>query len=104
MSESSDLGKIGVSKLTRRAGTRLGWREVLGAIQDTWARSGLVAALGHAGFSVDDFANVNKPREIACTWLSRYEDALEASRGKMAAEERARCKAVRRRLELELFP
>ena len=100
MTASSAI-KTDASKLTRGVGARLGWRDVLGAIQDGAERSGLVTLLRDAGFSVDDFANVNKPRVIVCTWLSRYEDRLEVRKGSLAAAERARCKAVRRRLEVE---
>lgn len=104
MTQASDIGKTGTQIRARRAGTRLGWPDILAAVQDAAERSALVTAIRDAGFSIDDFANVNKPREIACSWLTLYEDRLEVVRGGVAASERARCRAVRRRLELELFP
>ena len=101
---ASSHGKTVSNILDRRAGARLGWREVLAAIQDAPERSGLVAALVGSGFSLDDFARLIKPREIACDWLGKYEDRLEPLRGKTREEERARVRIARRRLELELFP
>jgi hypothetical protein len=104
MSVASGHVKIGTQKQPRRQGARFGWQVVLAAVQDTAERSAAVASLADAGFSLDDFANINKPREIACTWLSRYEDRLEGRRGDRLAEERARVRAVRQRLEGELYP
>jgi len=102
MTQSSAVIRGGQKRLAA-AGTRLGWRDVLAAIQDGPERSGLVKALGDAGFSVDEFGTLKKPRELACTWLSRYEDRLDGRRGE-AAWERARCCGVRRRLERDLWP
>ncbi len=104
LSVASSATKTVVKNSAGRVGSRFGWREVLGAVQDSAARSGLVGSLRDAGFTADDFASVNKARDIVCTWLSRYEDSLEGVQGRLRAEERARVRAVRRRLELELFP
>ena len=101
---TSSLVKTGVHVSARRLGTPLRWSDVLGAVQDSAERSGLVRLLADAGFSADSFANINDARVIVCSELTRYEDRLEGMAGKLRAAERSAVRVVRRRLESELWP
>jgi hypothetical protein len=82
---------------------RLAWPEVLRVIQGDWARSFVLARFREAGFSGDSWAD-RKSREFMAGLLSAAEDTLELrAQGHVIAAERAAIRALRRRLELELW-
>ena len=92
------------------AGTRLNsperavaWPEVLRCLSADETRSCVVQRLRQAGFTADDFASQRKARECVADALTAVEDRAETRRPKAQAE-RTAIRAVRRRLELELWP
>ena len=87
----------------RHTKPRLAWPGVLRVIQGDWARSFVLARFREAGFNGDQWAE-RKAREFLAGLLTAAEDAVELrSRAPAVAAERAAIRAVRRRLELELW-
>lgn len=87
----------------RAAVRRVTWPEVLAAVQGDAERFAVTSRLREGGFSADSFARLIDARVTVTEALVRVEDQLEGRRGE-AARERSRVQAVRRRLELELWP
>lgn len=88
----------------RAAVRRVTWPEVLAAVQGDAERFAVTSRLREGGFSADSFARLIDARVTVAEALVRVEDQLEERRGSVAARERSRVQAVRRRLELELWP
>ena len=83
----------------------LGWPDVLRALSDASARSAVLDAYRSAGFSPDDFGRLRAAREVMAGALSRAEDGIELRRQSPQRDrERAAVRAVRRQLEVELWP
>ena len=89
------MGAVAVRRVT--------WPEVLAAVQGDAERLAVTSRLREGGFSADSFARLIDARVTVTEALVRVEDQLEGRRGE-AARERSRVQAVRRRLELELWP
>lgn len=81
-------------------GGRVRWPDVLRAVQDSNNRSLLVRRMRDAGFSADDFSHSGKTRQLVADILTKLEDGAEGR----SPTERDRVRAVRRRLEWELWP
>jgi hypothetical protein len=106
---SRDRGKHAARTEPRPLGARLAWPDVLRAVQGDEARSRLLGLYRAAGFTPDDFGGGGSrgnraAREALSDALVRTEDMLEGRHGRLAADERARVRALRRRLEGELWP
>lgn len=76
---------------------RVTWPEVLAAVQGDAERLAVTSRLREGGFSADSFARLIDARVTVAEALVRVE-------GSVAARERSRVQAVRRRLERELWP
>lgn len=87
----------------RTLGGVLGWTHVLAALQGDEARSLAMSLYRSAGFGPDDFAPHRAARQAMADALVRTEDHLEIQGARHDAE-RGRIRAVRRRLEGELWP
>lgn len=94
---------------------RVSWPEVLRVLVGDAERSAAVARLTASGFSADSFGSLRRARETVAESLVRVEDALEldaaaaggAGRGirrDRLPERRHAVRAIRRRLELEVWP
>jgi len=91
------------STAERRA--RLQWPDVLRAVPSPKTRERALDAYRAAGFTPDDFAAKRAAREAMADALSRTEQWLElAPENASRAAGRAAIRAVRRRLEFELWP
>lgn len=82
---------------------RVTWPEVLRAVQGDDNRSWLATQVRTGGFSADSFGRLIGARRVVCEALVGVEDRLEL-KGSRAKVERLAVRAVRRRLELELWP
>jgi hypothetical protein len=80
------------------------WPDVLRVIQEEPTRSTALARFRAAEFKADDFATRRNARESILEGLVSAEDALESARGEGATAARRAIRAVRRRLEVELWP
>lgn len=100
-----DMGKTSSEILASTQGRAIGWSEVVAFVPDDGPpRALVVGALRSGGFSPDAFAHGRTAREAVLEGLVRAEDLLELTRGPLAAAHWGRVRAVRRRLELELWP
>lgn len=100
---SRRIGKTGSEKRKPTPGMRLGWPDVVRAVQSDEARSQTMSRYNASGYCPDDFAHKLAARAVMADALTRVEDILE-SRGPSTAAERARIRTVRRQLEVELYP
>jgi hypothetical protein len=91
------------AKRTAPLGRALGWREVLRALPADDARSVALGWYRSAGYTADDFAGSRGARLTLCDALTKTEDWLENEHPGRMGERRA-LRAVRRRLEQELWP
>lgn len=87
----------------RRSG-RVTWPEVLRVVQGDENRFAVATAIRTSGFSADSFATRIEARRSVCEALVGVEDRLELRRGVRGLTERLAVRAVRRRLECELWP
>jgi hypothetical protein len=92
-----------VKKAGASAWRPIGWRDVLGAVQRDETRSWLTDRFRDSGFTADSFASQRKAREAVADCLTRLEDWIGNEHPGWKAD-LAGIKAVRRRLELELWP
>ncbi len=95
--------KTAFEKTGRTQGGVLGWSNVLAALPGDDARSLALGCYRSAGFGPDDFARLRGARMAMADALTRAEDVLEI-RGTRYDPERERIRAIRRRLERELWP
>jgi len=79
------------------------WPEVLRCLQDDETRSYAIGAFRSGGFDADSFATKTRTREGLCEALVQAEDRLEQLYPGRKTERQA-IQAVRRRLEIELWP
>lgn len=98
----SDAAELFTEPRALRA--RLGWPDVLRAVQSSKARERALVRYRAAGFTPDDFAAKRAAREAMAESLTRTEDELELNPGRAAQSTRATVGVVRRRLEQELWP
>jgi hypothetical protein len=96
--------KTARAKTARAPGPPIGWPDVLRVIPDEPTRSTALSRFRAAGFKPDEFAHHRNVRESVLEGHVSAEDALEAIRGEGATASRRAIKAVRRRLEVELWP
>ncbi len=82
---------------------RVTWERVVTCLDDDKARLAAVAILTGRKIKGADMASNRLAREAVADALTAAEDALEGRRGQ-ALEERAKVRACRRALELELWP
>jgi len=94
--------KQGRRSATPGPGTPIAWSDVLRAVESDETRQRIVERYRSAGFTLDQFATVRRAREAMSDAITRAEDWLELE--KPTAGDRTRLKAVRRRLEWELWP
>ena len=81
------------------------WPEVLRALSEDETRSYAIARVREAGFSGDSFRHDRKAREAVADALTRTEDWIEARRtGSRLAAQRDGIRAIRRAIELEVWP
>ena len=90
--------------LVRRAQARSVGPDVLRALSTDEARSYAMGRFRDPCFSPDSFATRIEARATVAAGLTRTEDWLELKRGSNNVACRASVAAVRRRLELELWP
>ena len=96
------IGKTASEKQHASPGTRLGWPDVLRVLQSDETRSCVLQWLREACcFSAERWHALD--RRFVAIALGRAEDRLEL-RGGAARGERDAIRAIRRRLELELWP
>ena len=96
---SAHTGKTAVAKTTASLGTLVSYREVVWALQSDYARFLALGLYRRAGYAPKDFA-LRRARAAMAVALTTTEDALEL-RG--ARREREAIRAVRRRLEREVW-
>jgi hypothetical protein len=94
----------GVAIVSAARCERVAWPDVLRAVQSAKARERALVRYRTAGFTPDDFAAKRAAREAMADALTRTEDDLELNPGRDAQATRAAIRAVRRRLEVELWP
>lgn len=108
MASRSDSGaarrieKARVKKAKPSPGSRLSWPEVLRCLSSDETRSCVATWLRGTCFSPDTFATSRLDRRFVAVALSKAEDQLEL-RGPATKPERERIRAVRRRLEWEIW-
>ena len=91
------------AKSLRAQGPRLAWPEVLTVIQGAWARPFVLSRFRAAGFTGDHWSE-RKAREFLAHLLTSAEDTLELRpQARVIAAEQYAIRALRRRLELELW-
>jgi hypothetical protein len=99
----------------RLCGSAVTWSAVVRALFGDSERSYVAQTLRDRGFSADSFASRTEARRLVCDALTRVEDGLEHAAidaGRSAAgrtrarlkERRAAIRALRRRLEQEIWP
>ena len=103
MSASSAV-KRARAKSAKTQEAPIAWSDVLRVIQDEPTRSRALARFRAAEYKADEFATRRNVRESILEGLVSAEDALEMSPGAGATASRRAIKAVRRRLEVELWP
>lgn len=91
------------ARRAKTAAKAVTWPEVLRALPDDQSRSLALKGFRDRGFTAESFASQTEVREVLVEDLVKLEDAYEFRRGKFAAVS-ADVKALRRRLELELYP
>ncbi|MBN1605081.1 MAG: hypothetical protein JW940_00525 [Polyangiaceae bacterium] len=96
-------GKHAAGKPLSAPESRLGWSDVLRVLQDEKARSVALAHYRTSGWTPEDFGQVRTARAVMADALARAEDALEWRPGGGGID-RARVRALRQRLERELWP
>lgn len=89
------------AKPARRGQSRLGWADVLRAVQRDVVRSRVLDRYRAAGFVADDFGHGVRARAYMADCLTRAEDWLELAHPRWL-DDRAALAAVRRPLELEI--
>jgi hypothetical protein len=92
---------VSVGLLCRQS--RLTWPAVLRCLGGPKTRERACSLFAAAGFTPDHFMAKRAAREAMAGVLSRVEDWLELERPG-ARQDRSEIRAVRRRLELELWP
>ena len=90
-------------KTPRAAKRTLLWSDVLRVIQADPTRSNVLNQFRGSGFSADSWC-LRPAREKMAGLLTAAEDRLEHQAGGSRAEERQAIRALRQRLELELWP
>lgn len=85
------------------SGTPVTYRGVLAALQGDDARSMALGLFRGAGCTADDFGHRTAARWAMAEALTRTEDSLE-TRGPGTRRERDVIRAIRRRLEAEVWP
>jgi hypothetical protein len=81
----------------------LRWPDVLRCLQTDAARSYVLNLYRASGFSAESW-NQRAARVRIANLLTALEDRLERARARADASDRVATRAVRRRLELELWP
>ena len=94
-------GKTAPRRAAGAPGRPIAWREVLGALPGDDTRTAALARYRAAGYTADGFATRRQARLAMVEALVATEDALEPTRRQM---ERDALRAVRRRLESEVWP
>lgn len=100
---SRDRGKHAIRPKPGPVETPLVWPDVLRAVQGDETRPALLGRYRAAGYGPDDFGRLRGAREAMADALTRTEDSLEGRHGRNVETERDRIRAVRRRLEVELW-
>lgn len=95
--------KTAIEKTERTLGGVLGGPDVLRAVPGDEARSLALEHYRGTGFGPDDFGRHRAARQAMADSLTRTEDRLELQGSRYDAE-RIGIRAVRRRLERELWP
>jgi hypothetical protein len=93
--------KTAIAKRTASPGTLVTYREVVRALQTDYARFLALGLYRGCGYIAEDFALRRSARAAMAVALTATEDALEL-RG--SRRERESVRAVRRRLEWEVWP
>ncbi|MBK6694810.1 MAG: hypothetical protein IPG50_21765 [Myxococcales bacterium] len=99
---SRRLEKTSSQKSTPSPGTPIAWPEVLRAVLAAETRLRVTERYRASGFTPADFGTRRRAREAMSVALARVEDWLELE--KPGAGDRFRLKALRQRLEKELWP
>jgi hypothetical protein len=90
-------------KTSQRQQAPVTWREVSQVLQDERTRSLVTGQIKLAGFTLDHLASLKTARICLAAALTAAEDLYETEHPKRTTD-RGAIAALRRRLELELWP